>query len=142
MYRSLITLFLSVCLSFLFGMKLVLAQVAPDFYTGSWPDNQGNYPIREEYHGAWQVVDPDPSGLNCRGNIPSYQGSQDIIATFPTGTVINAVPRERGVVEISDEPQDQPWLRVQLFQPKALPKSCWVRANQQYIMPIRPEKIS
>ncbi|MEB3281836.1 MAG: hypothetical protein VKK42_23225 [Lyngbya sp.] len=143
MWLNLLTVLLSVCIILILGMKPVFAQEAPDFYQGLWPDSRGNYPIRQQYHGTWQVVDPDPKGLNCRGNIPPFGGSDKIIAVFPTGTLINAVRRERGVFELGEESsQNQPWLRVRLFEREGRQESCWVRANQRYIIPVRPEKIS
>ncbi|MEA5521292.1 hypothetical protein [Limnoraphis robusta] len=142
MWLNLLTLLLSVCITLMLGIKPVFAQEAPDFYQGNWPDSQGNYPIRQQYHGSWQVVDRDPKGLNCRANIPPYAGSKEIRAIFPTGTLINAVRRDRGVFELGEESsQNQPWLRVQLFGQEGR-QECWVRANKNYIIPIRPEKIS
>ncbi|MCG5060460.1 MAG: hypothetical protein KA714_21405 [Limnoraphis sp. WC205] len=142
MWLNLLTLLLSVCLTLMLGIKPVFAQEAPNFYQGSWPDSKGNYPIRQQYHGSWQVVDRDPKGLNCRRYIPPGEGSKEIRAIFPTGTLINAVRRERGVSELGEESsQNQPWLRVQLFEQEGR-QECWVRANKNYIIPIRPEKIS
>lgn len=142
MVLNLLTFLLSICLTLILGVQPVFAQEPPDFYRGSWPDSRGNYLIREQYHGTWQVVDPDPKGLNCRGNIPPFGGSDNIIATFPTGTLINAIPRERGAFELGEESsQNRPWLRVRLFE-RGGRQECWVRANQRYVIPIRPEKIS
>jgi hypothetical protein len=46
------------------------------------------------------------------------------------------------VFELGEESsQNQPWLRVQLFEQEGR-QECWVRANKNYIIPIRPEKIS
>lgn len=118
-----------------------IAQEPPDFYSGSWPDRNGDYPIRRQYHGTWKVVDPDPNGLNCRGNIPPFARSRDIVTTFPTGTLINLVKRDRGVFEIGDSPRGEPWLRVRLLTPEDIVPTCWVRANRRYVMPVRCEEL-
>jgi len=122
-------------------MRLILAQPEVDFYNGSWPDNQGNYPIREQYHGTWQVVDTDPNGLSCRSFRSPDRGSEKIITRFPNGTLINTFPRGRGLFEIENNSVSEPWLLVRLFG-REEGQECWVRANQKYVIPIRPEKIS
>lgn len=118
-----------------------IAQEPPDFYSGSWPDRNGDYPIRRQYHGTWKVVDPDPNGLNCRGNMLPGGGSEKIVTTFPTGTLINLVKRERGVFEIENSFQGEPWLRVRLFTTPERWGECWVRANRRYVMPVRCEEL-
>ncbi|NJK39551.1 MAG: hypothetical protein HC835_19075 [Oscillatoriales cyanobacterium RM2_1_1] len=117
-----------------------IAQEAPDFHSGPWPDRSGDYPIRQTYHGMWQVMDTDPQGLNCRGNIPPGQGSAQVIAQFPQDTLLNAVKRERGVFELEKDQRGFPWLRVRLYE-KDGKAECWVRANSQFVVPIKPEVV-
>lgn len=111
----------------------LLAQESPNFYTGEWPNASGDYPIRQEYSGSWRVVDLDTNGLNCRKNIPPGGGSEEVAERFPPNTLITLVKRQRGVFEIETDQQGKPWLRVQL--PNGL--DCWVRANQQYVVPVK-----
>jgi hypothetical protein len=109
-----------------------MAQQAPDFYEGNWPNASGDYPLRQEYQSTWQVVDSDPQGLNCRDQIPTFTNEGKVEVSFSEGTILKAVERERGVVEIVSDLGDKPWLGVELPDDK----SCWVRANQQYVVPV------
>lgn len=114
----------------LFGVPAIAQMGSPTFYDGYWPDGNGDYPIRQEYVGNWQVVDSDPEGLNCRGNIPPGGGSETIVAKFYEGDFIQAVSRGRGIYEI-EELDGKPWLRVRLSDGG----ECWIRANELYIEP-------
>ncbi|MGL5082160.1 MAG: hypothetical protein ACRC8A_11800 [Microcoleaceae cyanobacterium] len=114
-----------------------IAQDSPTFYSGRWPDRNGDFPIRQTYHGTWQVADPDSKGLNCRANIPPSADSDTIVTTFPKDTLLNTVKRERGVFEIGEDRQGFPWLRVQLHGGGK--RECWVRANRKYVVPIKSE---
>lgn len=108
-----------------------MAQMAPEYYTGSWPDQGGNYPLKEAYQAQWRVVDPDPTGLNCRASLPSPAGLAEVVATFTQGDILQAIPRERGVTEIMSV-RGETWLRVAL----ETGDTCWVRANSQFIEPV------
>jgi len=109
-----------------------MAQQAPDFYEGNWPDFNGDYPLRQEYQSTWQVVDSDPQGLNCRDKIPTFSNEGKVEVSFSEGTILKAVERERGAIEIVSDLGDKPWLGVELPDDK----TCWVRANQQYVVPV------
>ncbi|MGF1492595.1 MAG: hypothetical protein ACFBSC_09110 [Microcoleaceae cyanobacterium] len=115
-----------------------VAQGSSEFYSGRWPDRNGDYPIREVFHPTWQVVDTDPRGLNCRDGIPSVTQQRNVVAQFPENTLLNTV---RGAeVELIEDYRGLPWLRVQLYGSDD-PSFCWVRANEQFIVPIKAEVI-
>lgn len=121
---------MAVCGAITVGNLPAPAQMGPEYYTGSWPDTAGNFPLRQAYQGRWRVVDPDPNGLNCRASLPSPAGDIDVVTTFIQGDILQAIPRERGVTELVSV-QDQTWLRVKLDAGS----TCWVRANVQFLEP-------
>lgn len=125
---------LSVTLVLILANAVVTAQEEPKYYSGAWPNSAGDYPIRRQYQGTWRVVDPDPQGLNCRNNIPPYAGSEKIVARFLKGTEITLIQRGRGAFEIGEDKEGLPWLAVRLGN-----NICWVRANQQYVVPVKQD---
>lgn len=126
----------ALALAFIVGVSsapAIAQEEVPTFYDGSWPDANGDYPIRREYQQLWQVVDRDPDGLNCRGFLPPSESSEEVVTTFTEGDVITAYPRSRGIYEIIDDEEGQPWLMVDLADEAG---SCWIRANSEYIVPV------
>lgn len=102
----------------------------------------------------WQVVDSDPSGLNCRlakqfqgftsadlnapedlfrNNQPNI-GAWSVITTFPPRTLLNAQTGHRGANLLLDD-QDKPWLAVSVKQGTQY-ANCFVRANSRFIQPL------
>lgn len=117
------------------GLPAIAQTDRPNFYDGRWPDGQGNYPIREEYVGQWEVVDPDPNGLNCRGNILPYEGSEEVVRKLYQGDRIQAVQRGRGIYELVEQ-DGKTWLRVQVSGGG----ECWVRANEIFVKPVKARR--
>jgi len=123
------------------------------------PNQQGDYPIpalrqRGGRHVNWQVVDPDPQGLNCRmakqfqgfsvdgANAPQelFQRNRHTISQWAVVTKFNRGQRLRAVtgnlanqIMLVDR-QGKPWLPVN--SPKG---DCFVRANSRFIQPLRED---
>ena len=91
-------------------------------------NGQGSYMPYE-----WEVVDPDPNGLNCRDMDHSSPRINDIYnfpirTAFPTGERIPS-----SGINLDD--RGLPWLR---FGSSATRHPCFVRANSRFVRPIRP----
>ncbi|MDX2243629.1 MAG: hypothetical protein NW224_23360 [Leptolyngbyaceae cyanobacterium bins.302] len=101
---------------------------------------------------TWQVVDPDPKGLNCRmasrfqpASLDSidnplalgqdYQhdvSSWNVVFSFKTGEQLRAVignGRFNQIMKLDD--QGKPWLGVNTWK-----GDCFVRANYRYVRPV------
>lgn len=110
-------------------------------------DNQGNY--RRTSHLTWEVVDPDPAGLNCRWSDempvdwyspaakmpPMTVGSWPVVRTFAPGTTLKANITPAGFSALFDD-NNQPWLKVSLGDNDEI---CLVRANQRFVRPVIPQ---
>ena len=110
-------------------------------------DDQGNY--RRTSHLTWEVVDPDPAGLNCRWSDempvewyspdaqlpPMTVGSWPVVKTFAPGTILRANITPAGFSALFDENR-QPWLKVSLGDNDEI---CLVRANQRFVRPVLPQ---
>ncbi len=121
----------------------VQAQMAdvPNFDTnGDFPSarvwgNRGYYP-----HWQWLVIEPDPTGLNCR------DANGLVIVTLAYGAVVESVfDNTNDAIELVD---GQPWLKVRasmfdlhrrVIDETAVAYTCYVRANNEYIAPINPD---
>lgn len=100
----------------------------------------------------WQVVDPDPNGLNCRmanefqpavldgADTPAvlYEnnrhdvGRWPVVFSFQTGETLEAVIGNARFNQIMVlDRQGKPWLGVSTYK-----GDCFVRANQRYVQPI------
>ncbi|MBP0005763.1 MAG: hypothetical protein J7642_18940 [Cyanobacteria bacterium SBC] len=113
------------------------------------PDENGNYSGRS-CHQSWEVVDPDPNGLNCRStdtsvaeiyesslkNLPAIS-TWDIVGTFATGETFKAGLSPAGFNSIYDQ-NDNPWLFVDRGNNPDSPSRCLVRANASFVKPIEP----
>ncbi len=115
-----------------------LAQVAVAAEPYPQADENGDYYIVNGEGGSympyeWEVVDPDPNGLNCRDMDRSVRNTGDIynypIRTgLPTGQRINSAG-------ISLDDRGLPWVWVGT---SATLHPCFVRANSRFVRPIRP----
>lgn len=108
------------------------------------PDANGNYGRTD--HRTWQVVDPDPNGLNCRWHAampadwyaPDTQfpnrefGQWQVVRQFSSGSILTANLAPAGFATLYDQ-QQQPWLKVEIGENDTI---CLVRANAAYIQPI------
>lgn len=136
---------LSLGLVFLLGITPVwAAQSFPE------PNAQGNY-VSLSSHVYWQVVDPDPNGLNCRmGNAsieeiwnPDNPGfptisNWPVVATFKPNEIFRAQLSYSGFVVTRDS-QFLPWIFVKK-KLDGTPANCFVRANSALIKPVEEPK--
>lgn len=111
------------------------------------PDGRGEY-SRRTLHTHWQVVDPDPQGMNGRlapdfpnnyedSRIPwptSEPLSWPVVARFPSGSSLQACTGNLGVLRIKDS-QGRYWMMVK--RPKGS-GFCFVRSHQRFLRPVPP----
>ena len=110
------------------------------------PNEKGDY-VSKSDHLYWQVVDPDPNGLNCRmGEAPIEAiwspdnpgfpaiGSWPAVTTLKPDEVFKAQLSYSGFVATFDQ-ELQPWIFIKKKQ-DGTPANCFVRANQTLIKPI------
>jgi hypothetical protein len=117
---------------FLIAFTLTLLGVPAMAQSLPTPDRNGDYmPKEAASQELWMAVDSDPKGLNCRGNIPPYKGSEQVLTTFKKDQTFTAVAPVRGIERIALDDKGKPWLRVQLNDNK----ECWVRANRRLVSP-------
>jgi hypothetical protein len=137
----------------IFSLGLVfLLGITPTWAAQSLPEAnaQGNY-VSLSSHLYWQVVDPDPKGLNCRmGNAsieeiwnPDNPGfptisSWPVAATFKPEEIFRAQVSYSGFVFTRDE-QFLPWIFVKK-KLDGTPANCFVRANSSLIKPVEEPK--
>ncbi|MGC9526603.1 MAG: hypothetical protein ACP5D7_13800 [Limnospira sp.] len=104
-------------------------------------------------HRTWEVVDPDPQGLNCRmiEGIDSYDellardmgdqnftfdiGNWPVVGTLEQGQdfQIELGPAGFGVIYDTEE---RPWIYVERTDETGAPSNCFVRANSSFVQPI------
>ncbi|BAI91037.1 hypothetical protein [Arthrospira platensis] len=110
------------------------------------PNDNGDY-IGNSNHLYWQVVDPDPNGLNCRMGSesikevwnPEKSGFPRII-NFPvverlqTDEVFTGKLSYGGFIVTLDSDL-KPWIYIE-EKADATPANCFVRANDLFIKPI------
>lgn len=117
--------------AYLIAFTLTLLGVPAMAQSLPQPDRNGDYiPKEAAWHALWMAVDPDPKGLNCRGNIPPNTGSEQVVTSFKKDQTFTAVAPVRGVERMALDDKGKPWLRVQLKD-----NTCWVRANSQFVSP-------
>ena len=101
-------------------------------------DENGDYYIEGERGPLpyeWEVVDPDPNGLNCRlADRHSAQG-QDYY-NFPVGDTFKQGELIRGPLIALDD-RGRPWVWIGTSMSRY---HCWVRANSQFVRPVRQLK--
>lgn len=97
-------------------------------------------------HQSWQVVDADPTGLNCRwsaamptdwyapsAQFPDQRFSQwQVVRQFAAGTPLTANLAPAGFAVLYDE-QQKPWLKVSMGEDEQI---CLVKANAAYVQPV------
>ncbi|MBK4731546.1 hypothetical protein JJD41_16980 [Oxynema sp. CENA135] len=82
----------------------------------------------------WQVVDPDPNGLNCRYyNRRRGPNGRDIYE-YPVGTTFQEGELIKSAM-IQLDNRGLPWLWIGT---SATTEICYVRANSRYVQPVRP----
>ena len=103
-------------------------------------DENGNYSNRSD-QTRWQVVDPDPNGLNCRmgGTLEDiHHGHYNntfpnildfpVVATLEPGSLFESRQNPGGFAVYGDD-RGLPWVYVPNL-------GCFVRANSSFIAPI------
>ncbi|MDY7024518.1 MAG: hypothetical protein SWJ54_24740 [Cyanobacteriota bacterium] len=110
------------------------------------PDEMGDYRSQIN-HLYWQVVDPDPNGLNCRMGESSIQevwnidsprypeiGTWSVVTTLQTNEVFKAELTYGGFLATFDQ-NFNPWIFVE-EKSDGTPANCFVRANNNFVQPI------
>ena len=116
-----------------------LPQYRADAHTALAPavaDENGDYTRRTD-QTHWQVVDPDPNGLNCRmaGTLEDYYRSDTspnildfpVVATLESDLLFEVQATPAGWVNFGDD-RGLPWFYV-------AERECFVRANSSFIVP-------
>ncbi|MDV3352678.1 hypothetical protein D0962_24305 [Leptolyngbyaceae cyanobacterium CCMR0082] len=105
-----------------------------DFFSARVQGNRGMYP-----HWQWVVVETDNLGLNCRSD------NGDVIVVLAYGAVVDSVFEGDDAISLVN---GQPWLKVnadlrdvqrRVVDDFAVAYTCYVRANNQYIVPLNPD---
>ncbi|MBE9009138.1 hypothetical protein IQ250_02840 [Pseudanabaenaceae cyanobacterium LEGE 13415] len=124
------------------------------------PNRNGDYTStrRGAGHQHWQVVDPDPAGLNCR-MARRYQGialdavntpdelmsrdyafnvsSWEVIHRFRPGEKLWAITGHMTIQHIQFDDRGKPWLGVRVpHRGGDEIIDCFVRANRRFVRPI------
>jgi hypothetical protein len=110
------------------------------------PNEQGDY--QRTSHRYWEVVDPDPKGLNCRMSEYSIQEIQNpgskveldidnwpVVGTLKQGDNFEIYLGPSGSGVLYDR-QNQPWFFVEKSDDSDPPSNCFVRANSRFVKPI------
>lgn len=102
-------------------------------------DNNGNYhpsdPDNSYMPWEWEVVDPDPNGLNCRyynRREGSPTGGKDIY-NYPVSYTMNQGQTFYSPTITYDD-RGLPWLWVGTSNTTQI---CYVRANSRFVRPVR-----
>lgn len=110
-------------------------------------NEQGDY-VGKSNHLDWQVVDPDPNGLNCRMGDRAIDevwspaaGALDINSWPVKGTLKLNQQFQAGVSPggfvITFDAQQNPWIYVESSEGEGT-SDCFVRANEKFIQPVTP----
>ncbi|MGC9525444.1 MAG: hypothetical protein ACP5D7_07885 [Limnospira sp.] len=110
------------------------------------PNDKGDY-IGNSSHAYWQVVDPDPQGLNCRMGEQSIKeiwspdnpgfppiGSWPVVSTLSENEVFEGQLSYGGFVFTFDQNRD-PWIFIK-NKSDGTPANCFVRANNLFVQPV------
>lgn len=108
-------------------------------------NENGDYITGDHYY--WEVVDPDPNGLNCRTvNATIYELLQlnnptpfdffnwPVVGVLYQGQRFHVSSSNRGVFWW--DTRKLPWLYVKDSDQGNVTKGCFVRANSQYVKPV------
>jgi hypothetical protein len=143
--RSLLTTLL--CAALLFASYAAPASaLAMDDLNGDYvPGFRGR-----THYSQWQVVDPDPNGLNCRSTDPTGGPLKldnlalnqidipqwPVLKTFKPGTKLEALPRNSGdlTAQINDQ-RGNSWIAIRTNNQGG---SCLVRANIKFVRSLLP----
>lgn len=110
------------------------------------PNNQGDY-IGRAYHTYWEVVDPDPKGLNCRMNssfeeimrvdnpTPFDIFNWSVIGALKQGQRFQSFPSNAGGT--FRDTRGLPWLFVGKNYATGGVQRCFIRANSQFVKPVQ-----
>lgn len=116
------------------------------------PDPRGNYTAAQSMNWeTWQVIDPDPSGLNCRVSqdfdrmwrkhllyegIPSDMNISrwQVKRVFSPGTILFADLAPAGNSILTDH-YGKPWMKIRIDSEDES-SICIIRAHQNYIKPV------
>ena len=128
-------------------LLILCCSLLPAFAQGenSEPDKNGNYSTMC-FCTTWEVVDPDPAGLNGRLDTGFYKewyapcaewnemniGEWPVIRTFSKGTILIANGTPAGFIGTYDD-NGNPWMKVTIGPDDEI---CFVRANSKYIKPV------
>jgi len=103
-------------------------------------DSNGDYHFpnrsRPRTNWEWEVMDPDPNGLNCR-YVNRAQGSPtggNDVYNYPVSQTFQQGQRLISP-HISYDDRDLPWLRIGASSSNHI---CFVRANSYFVRPVRP----
>jgi hypothetical protein len=113
------------------------------------PLENGNFP--RSPHTAWEAIDPDPAGLNCRmadigeeelqsNTEPPDIRNWPVVATLERGQDFQTLPGPAGLGVVFDR-QQQPWLYVKTTDEGGEATTCFVRANSSFVRPIAPNSM-
>jgi hypothetical protein len=110
------------------------------------PNDMGDYSGNLN-HLYWQVVDPDPEGLNCRMGQFSIRevwsldnsgypeiGSWPVVTTLEKDDIFQAQRTYAGFVVTFDQNLN-PWIFIK-NKSDGTPANCFVRANTAFVQPI------
>ncbi|MDF0556516.1 hypothetical protein [Kamptonema sp. UHCC 0994] len=111
------------------------------------PNNQGDYTGRA-YHTYWEVVDPDPNGLNCRMTNSSFEElmrvdnrtpfeffNWSVIGVLKQGQRFESFPSN--AAGTFRDTRGLPWLFVGKNYATGGVQRCFIRANSQFVKPVQ-----
>lgn len=109
-------------------------------------DSQGDYMGRDG-HDFWEVVDPDPNGLNCRMINASLQQLMSMSNTRPSDIfnwpVVGVLKEGQRFKSFSSnagstfrDTRKLPWLFVGKSYNDGAAQGCFVRANSAFVKPV------
>jgi hypothetical protein len=135
-------------LIFILVVGLVLTGLTAPVFAASLPqpDEVGDY-IGNSNHVYWQVVDPDPQGLNCRMGEQSIEeiwnpdnpgfppiGSWPAVTTLQENEVFEGKLSYGGFIFTFADNRD-PWIFIK-NKSDGTPANCFVRANHLFVQPV------
>ncbi|WP_159788971.1 hypothetical protein [Sodalinema gerasimenkoae] len=103
-------------------------------------DSNGDYHFpnrnRPRTSWEWEVMDPDPNGLNCR-YLNRAQGSPTGGSDIYNYPVSHTFEQGQRLIspQISYDDRDLPWLWIGASSTNHI---CFVRANSYFVRPVRP----
>lgn len=143
----------------LFSTAIAISLLAPAAIALPVPNQAGDYTNtrRGNGHRDWKVIDPDPTGLNCRMakqfqgiamdavNTPDELLSRDykpnintwkVIRRFRPGQRLSAVTGNGMNQHLQFDDRGKPWMAVRVSTLGNVIVDCFVRANRRLIQPL------